>query len=140
VPNYKPVARTEVARQRRELDQLIGRAEAVQELDLRADLAKFACTRVTGFLEQALLTMGIDLIRRLSSGVPQTFALSHLDRSFNPASEAILLFVGRFHPTWRAELEELLREDEQAQTLNALVGARNQIAHGKNQGIDIRRV
>jgi len=137
---YKPIARTEIQRDRRDLDELIQRAESATDLDVRADLAKYSCMRVTGFLEQALTTLGVDLVRRLSSGVPQSFALSHLDKSFNPTTEPVLKYVGRFDPAWRQELEGLLAADERGQQLNALVGTRNQIAHGRNQGIDIQRV
>lgn len=41
---------------------------------------------------------------------------------------------------WRAELDELFDEDERRQTISAVVGIRNQIAHGENQGVSIRRL
>jgi hypothetical protein len=140
VARYIPQTRTEIARLRRGLDDEITRAEAHSDLDVRGDAAKYCCMRVTGFLEQALLVLGIEHVRRLASGTPQNFALSFLDKSSNPTAEAVLKYVGRFDPDWGADLHALLEEDERGQDLNALVGTRNQIAHGRSQGISIQRV
>lgn len=137
---YRPDARREIARQRNDLSDLIARAELQLDLDARADLAKYACIRLVGFLEQSLLTVGIELVRRQTSGPPQSFALSHLDKSFNPNTEALLKYIGRFHSDWRTSLEDLLRDDERAQILTSLVGVRNQIAHGRNQSVGIETV
>jgi len=137
---HHPSARTDVARLRRSLDEVIERAEKIVDIELRADLARYACLRLTGFLEQALLTASTDLVKAKSSGQPQAFALSHLQKSFNPRADAIYRHVERFKTEWRQDLEGLLTLDEGAQDLNALVGIRNQIAHGQNQGISIERV
>lgn len=137
---YLPQTRTEIARLRKGLDDEIARAEAQVDLEIRADLARYCCLRVTGFLEQALLVLGIEHLRRLASGTPQNFGLSFLDKSNNPTAEAVLKYVGRFDATWRTELEAHLADDERGQDLNALVGTRNQIAHGRSQGISIQRV
>ena len=61
-------------------------------------------------------------------------------KSFNPNADALLNYVGRFRASWRSELEGFLNDEERLQSVNSLVGVRNQIAHGKNQGIDIRTV
>lgn len=137
---YRPAVRTEIERQRKFLDELFARAEEATELELRADLAKYACLRLTGFLEQSVMSLGIELVRQSSGSSTQAFALSHLEKSFNPNADALLKFVARFNKTWRDELSDILNIDEKSQDLNALVGSRNQIAHGKNQGISIQRV
>jgi uncharacterized protein YutE (UPF0331/DUF86 family) len=137
---HQTLARTEITKLRKSLDDVISRADNVVELELRADMARYACLRLTGFLEQALITSATQLVKTQSSGSPQTFALSHLQKSFNPRSEAILKHVERFKTEWRDEFEQLLSEDEGSQHLNSLVGIRNQIAHGQSQGVSIERV
>jgi hypothetical protein len=137
---YLPQARTEIARLRKSLDDLFERADKQDDLEVQADMAKYCCLRLTGFLEQSLLIIGIELIRQKSSGRPQDFALSFLDKSFNPSPGAILTYVNRFSSTWKEEVDSLLKQDERATELAALVGTRNLIAHGKNQGIGMKRV
>ncbi len=137
---YAPIGRKAVANLRRDLDSLITRAESQDDLELRADLAKYACLRLAGFLEQALLSCGRSVVAAESRGRAASFADSHLDKSFNPRRDAITAFVGRFDTGWQEQVELFLGESERGQTINALVGIRNQIAHGANQGISIERV
>ena len=49
-------------------------------------------------------------------------------------------FVSRFSSEWAQELEKILADDERGNSLNALVGIRNQIAHGQSQGVSIQRL
>ncbi len=137
---YAPIARNAVEKLRRDLHDLIARAEAQTDLEVRADLAKYACLRLAGSLEQALLSCGRAVVAAESRGRAASFADSYLDKSFNPKSDAIKAFVGRFDAGWLQQVETLLKESEREQTINALVGIRNQIAHGGNQGISIERV
>lgn len=133
--------RPEILRLRRSLDEVFERADDKElEIEVRADLAKFACMRLTGFLEQSLVSLGRHCAAEMSGGQVRSFAESHLERTFNPNSDAILKFIGRFDSRWRADLEELLQEQERGQTLSAVVGIRNQIAHGMNQGVSIERL
>lgn len=137
---YAPIGRKAVATLRRDLDDLIARAEAQADLEVRADLAKYACLRLAGSLEQALLSCGRSVVAAESRGRAGSFADSHLDKSLNPKRDAIAAFVGRFDTGWQQQIETFLEESERGQTINALVGIRNQIAHGANQGISIERV
>jgi len=122
------------------LDQEIDRAEHADDLEVRSDLARFACVRLVGFLEQALLSCGLTVSARLAHAEARNFAESYLGKSFNPKHGAITEFVGRFNLDWRIDVEEYLAESERGNTLSALVGIRNQIAHGASQGISIQRV
>lgn len=134
-------ARVEIIRLRKSLDEVFERADDKHlELEMRADLAKFACMRLTGFLEQALVSLGRHCAVEMSGGQAQSFLMSHLERTFNPNPDAVLKFIGRFDSNWRSEVEELLKEEERGQTLSSLVGIRNQIAHGISQGVSIERL
>lgn len=135
------LGRAEVTKMRRSLDDVIARAEDdALDIEIRADLAKYACLRLCGFLEQSLLTLGRKALHGKSGGVALAFGLSHLERSFNPSKKAIADFVRRFDAAWHGDLERLLAEDERGQMIGALVGIRNQIAHGHDQGVSIDRV
>ncbi len=96
---------------------------------------RYLCVRVSGFLEQTLLSLGRSACEQMSGGIGLDFALSWLERAPNPSSREIVRFVGRFSHRWATELEKILSTDQRSDRLNALVGIRNDIAHGKNQGV-----
>jgi len=133
---YSTSARTQIARLRHDLDELFKRAEKLDEADeLTGDIYRYICIRVSGFLEQSLAHCARSLCSQSSWGPTQRFALSWMNRTPNPRAEEILKFVQRFDDAWEAELRLVLDEDEHAQSINALLGIRNDIAHGKNQGV-----
>ncbi len=43
--------------------------------------------------------------------------------------------LGRFSRAWEEDLRQYLADEDRYARLNALVGIRNDIAHGKNQGV-----
>lgn len=139
--SYKPDARTEVIRLRRALDELITRIEAVHpEEELSGDLNRYLCVRVCGFLEQALLVLARSACQQGSWGNASAFGLSWLARAPNPSARDVRRLVERFSCTWAEEFDEFLADEERRSRMNALVGLRNDIAHGKNQGVSARQV
>ena len=140
MPTANHRSKTTIAKMRKSLDEIFDRADKSEELQLRNDLAKYACMRLTGFLEQALVELGRECVKNRSGGAARSYSLSYLEKSFNPKRDAILRFIGRFDSAWRNEIEVLLDEDERGNSLSSLVGIRNQIAHGKDQGISIDRL
>ena len=137
---YNPTARTQLSRLRRDLDGLRARAEALdQSEELASDLNRYFCVRVSGYLEQALAYCGRSISARAAWGQAQTFALSWLNRPPNPRADEVIRFVQRFDEAWAQELKDLLARDERGQSINALLGIRNDIAHGRNQGVSLVR-
>lgn len=131
-----PSARHEIDRLRKGLDVLFERAFAVDAgSEIAGDVNRYLCVRVCGFAEQALLATGRAACERMSGGIGRSFSLSWLERSFNPSSDNVSKFVRRFSPTWAEEFVLYLSDEERSSRLNALVGIRNDIAHGKNQGV-----
>lgn len=138
---YNPQGRTEVARLRKGIEDLFVRCGQVEEeSEVVGDLNRYLCVRVAGFLEQSLMSVTRAHCEQLSYGNVKTFALSGLERSPNPRAEKVVALVRRFHADWGAELEEILGTDERGNRLDALVGLRNQIAHGKSQGVSRTQV
>ena len=138
---YLPSARTAVSKLRRGLDELIQRADdKTLDIEVRSDLARYACVCVAGFLEQSLLHCGHAVIHRLSHAAARNYAESHLKRSFNPRAREIVRYVAKFDLEWGKTLGEWMDETERGHTINALIGIRNQIAHGNSQSTTIGRV
>lgn len=108
--------------------------------EVAGDVNRYLCVRVCGFTEQFLIATGRAACERTSGGVGRSFALSWLDRSFNPSAANIETFLRRFSPGWADDLRVFLSDEERSSRLNALVGIRNDIAHGKNQGVSPTQV
>jgi len=79
------------------------------------------------------------LCEKRSSGEALRFGLSWIERAPNPRADEIIKLVSRFDSKWAQELEILLSEDERRTRVNSLLGIRNDIAHGKNQGVSKRQ-
>lgn len=122
---------------RKQLDELYIRADprSIDDPELASDLARYLCVRVAGFFEQATGLILRDHCEKGSWGATQTFALSWLERIPNLRPDAFATLIGKFDSALAQEAKELLSAEERGGTLNALIGIRNDIAHGKNQGI-----
>jgi hypothetical protein len=137
---YSPVAWREIERLRKDLEGLFERGNRLDEADeLSGDMGRYLCVRVSGYLEQALVQCGRSVCENGAWGSAQQFALSFTRKPPNPRSDEIIRFVQRFSERWADELTTMLRDDERAQRINALLGLRNDIAHGKSQGVSRKR-
>lgn len=135
---YKQTANREVERLRLSLYGLQSRLERIDPAtEIAGDMSRYFCVRISGFLEQAVVAYSRSLVEQSSWGPGQAHGLSHLKKSFNANSSALQTAVMRFSKKWAEELGDLLAADERSQRLNALLGIRNDIAHGKNQGVSL---
>jgi hypothetical protein len=137
---YKSTARTEINRLKKSLTDLYDRCNQLDSSsEISGDMNRYLCVRVSGFLEQSLLAAARSLCEKRSSGEALRFSLSWLERAPNPRADEIIKLVSRFDSKWAQELEILLSEDERRTRVNSLLGIRNDIAHGKNQGVSKRQ-
>jgi len=130
-------ARSQVKRLKDALDDLYIRADPRQVTDpeIAGDLARYLCVRVSGYLEQATAIILRGHCSKYSYGNVQQFAMSWLDRAPNLSIDALVKLVRRFNNQIANELEEYLTEEERGSSLNSLIGLRNDIAHGRQQGM-----
>jgi HEPN superfamily RiboL-PSP-like protein len=136
-PSHSNGALWQVQRLRRELDQLYARADPrdFDDPEIAADMGRYLCLRVSGFLEQATSIILREFCEKNSWGDVQDFALSWLDRMPNLSHGELVKLVGRFNKKAAQELDEFLLKEERKSRLNALIGIRNDVAHGKQQGM-----
>jgi hypothetical protein len=133
---YRTSARTEINRLKRSLEKLYLRCDQLDSgSEISGDMNCYLCVRVSGFLEQSLLAASRSLCEARSSRESLKFSLSWLERAPNPRADEIIRLVNRFDANWSQELRTLLSEDERQTRINSLLGIRNDIAHGKNQGV-----
>jgi hypothetical protein len=141
VSRYRTSARTEISKLKRSLEDLFLRCDQLDSgSEISGDMNRYMCVRVSGFLEQSLLAAARSLCEARSSREALRFSLSWLERAPNPRSDEIVKLVNRFDSAWSQQLRELLSEDERQTRVNSLLGIRNDIAHGKNQGVSKTQV
>src|SRR5690606_12937119 len=92
-----------------------------------------------GYLERATGLILKDYCVKNSWAGAQQFANSWLDRMPNLSADVLTRLVGRFDQRWSEELAEFLELEERRGSLNALVGIRNGVAHGQQQGLSRER-
>jgi len=137
---YKPRARTDVARAKRQLEELFELAESLDEAtEVAGEINRYLIIRTCGYLERGLLVAARSLCSQKCTTEVLRFSHSFLERGPNPKSAEIVRLVERFSDVWARQLQRLLEEEEREERLNALVGIRNDIAHGKNQGVTRRQ-
>jgi RiboL-PSP-HEPN len=133
---HRQWARAGIFRLKRELEELFLRAEKISETDeIVGDINRYLVIRVCGYIEQSFVLSARSLCESRSGAEGLRFSHSWLDRSPNPRRDELIKLVNRFSETWAEELSALLDVDERGNSLNSLVGIRNDIAHGKNQGV-----
>jgi hypothetical protein len=132
--------RFEVGRLRRRLDATLARAPAVTtDIEIQPDFAKYFVILISGFLENALTTLLLDVAQRRSAPEIAVFVESQLEYWTNPNCERILQLLGNFSPDWRLAAEVYL-VDERKAALNSLVALRHKIAHGESVGTSLGQV
>jgi HEPN superfamily RiboL-PSP-like protein len=132
--------RAEVARLRRRLDATFARAPvATADIEIQADFARYLCVLLAGFLENALITLMIDVAQRRSAPDVARFVERRLDRWANPNTERIANLVGDFDPDWYERVTRYLI-DERKESVNSLMALRHKIAHGESVGTSLAQV
>lgn len=130
-------ARWQLKRLKDDLDELYVRADprGFDDPEIAADLGRYLCVRVSGFLEQATSIILREYCEKNSWGDVQQFSLSWLDRMPNLSHDILVKMVSRFNKNISRDLEEFLLKEERKSRINALIGIRNDVAHGKQQGM-----
>ena len=133
--------RAEVVRLKQSLDDAFARIDRIPEedLELRADFARYLCILVSGFTERAIRALVLKGAKQQSSSSVGRFVESRLSRFQNPNAERIAQLVGAFSPLWRDELENLY-QDGSKDALDSVTALRHSIAHGDPVGLTYRGI
>lgn len=132
--------RREVARLKLRLDSTLKRApSASADIEVQADFAKYFCVLVSGFLENAVVALILDVVQRKSAPEIQLYVERRLENWTNPNSEKLINLLGDFSAQWRKQADMFMVDTRRA-TVNSLVGLRHQIAHGESVGTSLAQV
>ena len=133
--------RARVARLRQNLDNAFARIDRIseEELELRADFARYLCVLVSGFTEQAIRALVVEGAKQQSSESVGRFVESRLGKFQNPNAERIAQLVGTFSLVWRDELATFY-QDGGKDALDSVTALRNLISHGDPVGVTYSRI
>jgi hypothetical protein len=109
------------------------------DIEVQADFAKYFCVLISGFLENALIALVLDVAQRRSAPEVALFVERQLDYWTNPTCEKITQLLGNFSPDWRIATEKHL-VDERKDAVNSLVALRHKIVHGESVGTSLAQV
>jgi RiboL-PSP-HEPN len=133
-------ARQEVSRLTQRLNGTFERVSKLgDDLELRADFARYLCVLVSGYLEAAVVECAGWYATRRSAPPVAAYVSRNLEHFANPNAERLLQLVGSFNADWRASVEEFL-VDERKEAVDSVVALRNQIAHGESVGVTYVRI
>lgn len=127
----------EVERLRTRLDRAFTRVRglpASTDTELSADLARYLCVLVAGFVETSLFEFVSEHARTRAQPQIQRFVESRTRRIQNVKFQKLCDLMGAFSSAWRIDLEAFA-DPEQRDALNSVVSTRNEIAHGGSVGI-----
>jgi len=132
--------RAQISRLRLRLDATLARAPlATADIEVQSDFAKYFCVLVSGFLENAIIALILDVAQKRSAPEIALFVERQLDHWTNPSCGKIIQLIGNFSPDWRISMEEYL-VDERKDAVNSLVALRHKIAHGESVGTSLGQV
>lgn len=121
------------------IDAALSRAETVGDLQLQADLARYLCVLVAGFIEQTTRHILGDYAVRKAHPHIARYVEGQLERFTNANTQRLLDVVGSFDPEARKRLEAAV-SGERKDAIDSVVANRHEIAHGRNVGLTLIRI
>jgi hypothetical protein len=132
--------KAEVHRLKQKLDATFERIQAIgDDLELKADFAKYLCVLVSGYLEKAVVELVQEHARRCSAPSLQRFVEQKTRHFTNANAQKLQGLLGSFDPDWRKNVEGFL-VDELKDAVDSIVALRNTIAHGNSVSVTYHRV
>lgn len=134
-------AKAEVHRLRSRLDNTFARVDRinVDQLELRADFARYLCVLVSGYVETAVAEALLDHCRSSSAPSVQRYVEVRLRRFTNPKASKVSDLLGGFSLSWKQEFDGFVIDEKRA-ALDSIVNLRNQIAHGGSVGVSFVQI
>jgi hypothetical protein len=133
------VAAYSIASHRARIEAGFTRASGVVDAQTQADLARYLCVLVAGFLEQATRHIYGEYARDKADPRVTRYVERQLAGFTNANAEKLCQLAGAFDAKWREELGTYL-EGERKDAIDSVVANRHQIAHGQDVGITYIRI
>jgi hypothetical protein len=128
-----------VAAHRSRIDAVFTRTAGVTDLQTQADMSRYLCVLVSGFIEQAARHIYTNYARTRSNPQVARYVERQLD-GFTNANATKLCQVSRaFDSQWAKDLESYLA-GQRKDALDSIIANRHHIAHGRDVGLTYIRM
>ena len=122
------------------IENTFKRAKAFDDQpDVQADYVRYLCVLVTGYLEQAVVSVLLSHVDTIGSACLSRYVSETLQRPGSMRVDNVLRLVGRFDLDWKRKLEEKLTIRHR-ETIGTIYANRNRIAHGEDVDLTYRQV
>lgn len=129
-----------IASHQQRIDAVFSRVGGLNgDLELQADLAKYLCILVAGYIEKSFSEIVLEHARRCGAPSLQNFVEQNTSKFTNANASKIIQFLGAFDSDWRLKIEYHLK-DEKKDAVDSIYGLRNNIAHGVSVGLTYIRM
>lgn len=122
------------------IEDTFERAKAFDDRpDVQADYVRYLCVLVTGYLEQAVVSVVLNYVDTAGSASFSRYVSKTLQRPGSMRADNILRLVGRFDRDWKNQLEQKLTVQHR-EIIGTIYANRNRIAHGEDVDLTYRQV
>jgi HEPN superfamily RiboL-PSP-like protein len=128
-----------VAAHQSRVDAVFARAAAVTDLQTQADMSRYLCVLVSGFMEQATRHIYGEYARTRSSPQVTRYVERQLEGFMNANTAKLCQITGAFDGKWRQDLEDYLA-GQRKDALDSIIANRHQIAHGRDVSLTYVRM
>jgi hypothetical protein len=133
----------EIERSRRRLEAAFSKVESLKGFagaeELQSHFARHLCVLVSGFVEQSIAEMVVVYSDGKSPKPLRAYVDTTVRRLTNVDRDRLCRFVSSFDKSWGHRIEAFTSDQRQS-ALNAVIGLRNQIAHGGPATVSLRQI
>lgn len=133
------MAEYRIAAHQARVEAAFERAASIQDLQTQADLARYLCVLVSGFVETATAHAYASYAKSKASPGVARYVERQLSGFTNANAEKLCALAGAFDSGWRDDLVEYLA-GERKDAIDSVVANRHLVAHGQDVGITYARI
>jgi hypothetical protein len=127
---------SELASQKQRLDVLFDKAREIHDVEVQSHWCRYLCVLVSGYLENSVRSAYSEFARCRAQPPVASYVARQLGRFQNPSMEKILTVAGGFSTELQTRLQ-VATSGRLAESVNSIVGNRNNIAHGKSVSLTL---
>jgi hypothetical protein len=123
---------------RQRIEAAFQRASQINDLETRADAARYLCILMSGYLERAVRHFYGDFANRRGHPALGRYVERRLDAFQNAKPGKLIELAGDFDAQWAADLTSFM-DGRIYDHLDSVVANKNLIAHGESVGVTYTR-
>jgi len=132
----------EISRQLQSLRDVVKKTSQAcgGDIEMQAHWARYLCVLTAGLIENALVEVYQEFVKKAASKPVADYASSVLSKLQNPKTTKFIEVARAFDPAWGDDLENYVNENGRREAIDSIMANRHLIAHGKYAGITVARV